>query len=153
VFGQAVRKDSLFFNPDGTIRKGTPTFRGVGVTSALQIRIDKADGILLAEVKIPKGAGWNTVDARLSKYQKGIHNLVVLLKDNNPVEVDRILLKIIKISRWCKSCKILNDSKLLTQHFNYGFSYWNFGMMGILPALFFRESCVVRLVFYFFIES
>jgi hypothetical protein len=93
VFGQAVRKDSLFFNPDGTIRKVTPTFRGVGVTSALQIHIDKADGILLVEVKIPKGTGWNTVDARLSKYQKGIHNLVVLLKDNNPVEVDWILFK------------------------------------------------------------
>lgn len=56
----------------------------------LQIRIDKADGILLAEVKIPKGAGWNTVDTRLSKYQKGIHNLVVVLIDNNPVEVDWI---------------------------------------------------------------
>jgi hypothetical protein len=56
----------------------------------LQIRIDKADGILLAEVKIPKGTGWNTVDTRLSKYQKGIHNLVVVLKDNNPVEVDWI---------------------------------------------------------------
>ena len=56
----------------------------------LQIRIDKTDGILLAEVKIPKGTGWNTVDTRLSKYQKGIHNLVVVLKDNNPVEVDWI---------------------------------------------------------------
>jgi hypothetical protein len=56
----------------------------------LQIRIDKADGILLAEVKIPKGTGWNTVDTRLSKYQKGIHNLVVVLKDNNPVEADWI---------------------------------------------------------------
>jgi hypothetical protein len=56
----------------------------------LQIRIDNADGILLAEVKIPKGTGWNTVDTRLSKYQKGIHNLVVVLKDNNPVEVDWI---------------------------------------------------------------
>lgn len=56
----------------------------------LQIRIDKADGILLAEVKIPKGAGWNTVDTRLSKYQKGIYNLVVVLIDNNPVEVDWI---------------------------------------------------------------
>jgi hypothetical protein len=59
----------------------------------VQIRIDKADGILLAEVKIPKGTGWNSVDARLSKYQKGIHNLVVVLIDNNPVEVDWIRFK------------------------------------------------------------
>ena len=158
---RSVRIDSLFFNPDGTIRKVKPTFRGVGITDALkkieidryskisnngvsiafidtlntfkgwktildkqnawiqyntvdfgneklksvnvqtlsqtgstlQIRIDKADGILLAEVKISKGAGWNTVETRLSKYQKGIHNLIVVLKDKNPVEVDWIQFK------------------------------------------------------------
>ena len=155
---RSVRVDSLFFNPDGTIRKVVPTFRGTGVTDALkkieidrysqiskygvsvtfldtlntfngwktildkqnawiqyntvdlgnkklksvrvkamsesggtlQIRIDKADGILLAEAKIAKGTGWNSVEARLSNYQKGIHNLIVALKDNNPVEVDWI---------------------------------------------------------------
>jgi beta-xylosidase len=158
---RSVSIDSLFFNPDGTIRKVTPTFRGVGVTSALQkieidrysrisetgasvslldtlntfngwkttlnkqnawiqyntidfgnkklksvqlktlsqtgstlqIRLDKVNGILLAEVKIPISTGWNTVEARLSEYQKGIHNLVVTLKDNNSVEVDWISFK------------------------------------------------------------
>jgi hypothetical protein len=158
---RSVRIDSLFFNPDGTIRKVTPTFRGVGVTSALQkieidrysqisnkgasvtfidtlntfngwktildkqnawiqyntidfgnkkpksvqvkafsqtggtlqIRLDRANGILLSEVKIPDVTGWKTVDVRFSKYQKGIHNLVVVLKDNNPVEVDWIRFK------------------------------------------------------------
>jgi hypothetical protein len=155
---RSVRIDSLFFNLDGTIRKVKPTYRGVGVSSALnrididryssislsgtsvtlldtlntfkgwkttlntknawiqyntvdlgnqklksvnvralsktggtlQIRLDKADGILLAEVKIPESTGWNTVEARLSKYQQGIHNLILVLKDNNPVEVDWI---------------------------------------------------------------
>ncbi len=58
--------------------------------SSLQIRLDNRDGILLADVKVPKGAGWYTVNTRLSKYQKGIHNLFVVLKDNNPVEVDWI---------------------------------------------------------------
>ena len=158
---RSVAIDSLFFNSDGTIRKVTPTLRGVGVTGALQkieidrysqisetgiavsfldtlntfngwkttldkqnawiqynsvdfgtkklksvnvkalshsggilqIRLDKSDGTLLAEVKIPEGTGWNTVDTKLSKYQKGIHNLVVVLKDNNPVEVDWIQFK------------------------------------------------------------
>jgi hypothetical protein len=56
----------------------------------LQVRLDKADGTLLAEVKVPKGTAWNTVSARMLKYQRGIHNLVVVLKDNNPVEVDWI---------------------------------------------------------------
>ena len=56
----------------------------------LQIRLDKADGTLLAEVKVPKGTTWNTVSARKLKYQKGIHNLIVVLKDKNPVEIDWI---------------------------------------------------------------
>jgi hypothetical protein len=56
----------------------------------LEIRIDKADGILLARVKIPKGTGWNIVETRLSKYQKGVHNLIVVLEDNSLVEVDWI---------------------------------------------------------------
>jgi hypothetical protein len=155
---RSVRIDSLFFNPDGTIRKVIPTNRGVGVTSALQkieidryssmsktgtsialldtlntfsgweatlnsqkawiqyntvdfgnkklksvniqalsqtggtlqIRIDKTDGILIAEVKIPKSSVWSTVETRLSNYQNGIHNLIVILKDNNPVALDWI---------------------------------------------------------------
>jgi hypothetical protein len=155
---RSVRIDSLFFNPDGTIRKVTPTLRGVGVTSALQrieidrysqiseagasvafldtintfngwktklykqnawiqyntvdfgnkklksvqvkalsqpggilqIRLDKPNGTLLDEIKIPEGTGWNTVNSRMLKFPKGIHNLVVVLKDNNPVEVDWI---------------------------------------------------------------
>ena len=153
---RSVCIDSLFFNEDGTIQKVTPTFRGVGVTSALQkieidrysnisqegasvafldtlntfkgwkailgrqnawisynavdfgrkklksvqvrafsqdggilqIWLDKTNGTLLAEVKIPKGADWMTIDARTMKYQKGTHNLIISLKDNNPVEVD-----------------------------------------------------------------
>jgi len=56
--------------------------------SILQIRLDKADGPLIAEVKVPKGTSWNTVEAKLSKFQSGIHNLIVVLKDENKAEVD-----------------------------------------------------------------
>jgi len=56
----------------------------------LQIRLDNPEGTLLAEVKVPAGPGWNLINTRIRKYQKGIHNLVVVLKDNNPVEVDWI---------------------------------------------------------------
>jgi len=39
---RSVRIDSLFFNADGSIKKVTPTFRGVGVTDAHQkIQIDR----------------------------------------------------------------------------------------------------------------
>ncbi len=56
----------------------------------LQIRLDKADGVLLAEVRIPESPDWTTVNSRISKYKHGIHNLVTILKDNNPVEIDWI---------------------------------------------------------------
>jgi hypothetical protein len=54
----------------------------------LEIRLGKPDGIILAEVKVPKSAALNIVNTRLSKYQKGIHNLVFVLKDNGIVDVD-----------------------------------------------------------------
>jgi hypothetical protein len=57
---------------------------------ALQIRLDKANGPLLAEVKIPESTDWNTVDSRLSEFLPGIHNLIVVLKDYYPVEIDWI---------------------------------------------------------------
>ena len=152
---RSICADSLFFNTDGTIRKVTPTLRGVGRAKAsqeiqidryssksetgasvafldststfngwktvlnsknawvqynavdfgkeklkavqiralsekggtLEIRLDKADGPLVAEVKVPKGTIWNAVETKVSKSQSGIHNLIVLLKDS-PVEID-----------------------------------------------------------------
>ena len=158
---RSIRVDSLSFSDDGTIKKVTPTLRGVGITNAeneiqidrysrisdkgcaisfldsanvfkgwktvftakdgwiqynsvdfgsrklksvqvramsqlggtLQIRLDKADGTLLAEIKIPKGTAWNTVDSGKLNFQKGIHNLIIMLKDSNQVEADWIKFK------------------------------------------------------------
>ena len=56
--------------------------------SILQVRLDKSDGQLVAEIKVPKGKGWNSVEAKASKIKAGIHNLVVVLKDEYPVEID-----------------------------------------------------------------
>jgi hypothetical protein len=56
----------------------------------IQILLDKGDGPLLAEVIIPGGLNWITINSKLLKFEKGIHNVVVLLKNNNPVEVDWI---------------------------------------------------------------
>lgn len=42
---RSIRVDSLFFNEDGTIRKVSPTLRGVGVTDAFnKIQIDRYSG-------------------------------------------------------------------------------------------------------------
>ncbi len=58
----------------------------------LQIRLDKVDGPIVAEVTIPKGNDWKIVEARFSKAQKGVHNLFVVLKDT-PAEIDWIRFK------------------------------------------------------------
>lgn len=65
---RAVRADSLFFNADGTIRKVTPTLRGVGVTGAAnKIKIDRfstksGDGITIAFIDtLNKFEGWKTI--------------------------------------------------------------------------------------------
>jgi hypothetical protein len=59
----------------------------------LQIRLDKVDGPVVAEVVVPQGLNWNTVEAKVSKFQSGIHHLVVLLKDENRAEVDWVKFK------------------------------------------------------------
>ncbi len=155
---RSIRVDSLFFNPDGTIQKVTPTLRGVGLTDAkkeiqldrysklsssgaaidflnndnkfegwktifkedgawvqynrvdfgkqkskkikartssaaggtLQIRLDKINGPVVAEIKVPKGNGWTVIDTSVSKVQTGIHDLFVSLKGKNEVEIDWI---------------------------------------------------------------
>lgn len=59
----------------------------------LQIRLDKADGLVIAEVKVPKGKSWSTVEAKVSKPQTGVHNLVVVLKGESEVEIDWLQFK------------------------------------------------------------
>ena len=158
---RSVRIDSLFFNEDGTIRKVSPTLRGVGITNSLnqiqidrytaisdkgasiafldtlnrfdgwktildnkdawikynavdfgdkklksvmvkaasktggtlQVRLDKPDGLLIAEAIIPKGTSWNTFSGKMIKYQKGIHNIYAINKDGNSVEIDWLSFK------------------------------------------------------------
>jgi hypothetical protein len=73
---------------------GSKKLKSVNVKAAsqtggtLQIRLDKMDGPVIAQVKIPKGEEWAVINARLKKYKSGIHNMVVLLKDNSNVEID-----------------------------------------------------------------
>lgn len=152
--------DSLFFNPDGSIRKVLPTRRGVGITRAdskieidrfsaisdstvkivfldslnvfrgwktvlgekndwirynsvafekklktvqvnakselggtLEIRLGDFTGPVLTEIKIPESREWQLIESKIKKPETGIRNLVLLLKDNNPVEVDWLQFK------------------------------------------------------------
>ncbi len=142
---RSIRADKLFFGADGSIRKVTPTLRGVGLVQAtsqvqidrysaksgddvvvsfldeanpnagwkttfgaakawlrfnevdfgrggqksidvraqsasggaVEIRLDRADGPLLARVEIGQGSEWNTVTAGTKKIPAGVHDLFV----------------------------------------------------------------------------
>lgn len=54
----------------------------------IHIRLNQLDGPLLTEVNIPKSETWNTIEAKVPKPVSGIHHLIVILKGNNPVEMD-----------------------------------------------------------------
>ena len=59
----------------------------------LLVRQDNPDGKVIAETDIPEGPGWITVEARVAKLQKGMHDLVVSLKDQGSVSADWISFK------------------------------------------------------------
>ena len=75
---------------------GEKKLKSVGIKAAsqtgarLEIRLDKSGGPLAAQVNIPKNAEWSIVNSGLSESSSGIHDLVVILKDTKPVEIDWI---------------------------------------------------------------
>jgi hypothetical protein len=59
----------------------------------LQIRLDNAEGPVIAKVEIPEGNEWNTIKAPVSGVKPGVHKLVVSLTDDKHVEIDWITFK------------------------------------------------------------
>jgi hypothetical protein len=55
--------------------------------ATVQIRLDKPDGPIISEIKIPRTSEWQTIVGKTAKVTPGAHNLFVVLKDS-PVEVD-----------------------------------------------------------------
>jgi hypothetical protein len=56
----------------------------------IQIRIGNFNGLVVAQVKVPAGTGWQIVEAPVKKSQPGIQNLVVESSGDNDVEIDWI---------------------------------------------------------------
>lgn len=56
----------------------------------LQIRLNNENGRVVAEVKIPKSNELATLTFPLLKYEDGIHNLIVQLKNDSQAEIDWI---------------------------------------------------------------
>jgi hypothetical protein len=59
----------------------------------IEIRLDKVDGPLLAQVKIGNGSDWKVVTSKLDRVAEGVHNLFVVQKENNKVDLDWISFK------------------------------------------------------------
>ena len=73
---------------------GNNEFKSVNVKASsktggtLQLRLNRMNGTVFAEVEIPKETEWKVVNFPLSEFQPGIHNLIVLLKDDRNVQID-----------------------------------------------------------------
>jgi len=61
--------------------------KGVGV---IEIHADKIDGSLIGRVKVNRSGTWAFSKGIINKTPQGIHDLFIVLKDGNPVELDWI---------------------------------------------------------------
>ena len=56
----------------------------------IQLLSDKLDNPVIDKIIIPKNNEWKVVNFPIAGFQPGIHNLILLLKDDKAVEVDWI---------------------------------------------------------------
>jgi len=57
---------------------------------AIEIRIDKLDGPLLAKVTVASGTEWKMAEVSLLKYVPGTHSIYIISTQGTPVEIDWI---------------------------------------------------------------
>ncbi len=88
--GAMVQYNAVDFGSKGKKFKSVKVRAASENGGTLLIYKDKIQGKPLSEVKVPKGKGMIDVAAKLNLAAQGVHNLVVVLKDSNPVEVDWI---------------------------------------------------------------
>ncbi|HYX07657.1 MAG TPA: family 43 glycosylhydrolase, partial [Bacteroidales bacterium] len=73
----------------GNRQFNTVSFRAESKTGGkLEVRLGTASGPLVATVQVPAGNDMKIVKAPVSGLKKGVQNLVVVSKNNNPVAVD-----------------------------------------------------------------
>lgn len=68
---------------------GQPRLRGASAAGAtVQIRLDHAQGPLIAQLAVPKGGTWQDVQAPLLAFRPGRHALYVSLRGGAGAEID-----------------------------------------------------------------
>ena len=83
-----VRFDKVDFGLGKLKSVSTRAMSATGGT--IQIRVDSANGPLLATVKAAKDSNWTVVKAKSSKVPAGIHDLLVTQVGSKPVDLDWI---------------------------------------------------------------
>jgi hypothetical protein len=58
--------------------------------STLEVRLDRIDGLVIAEIKIPQTNEWKIYKAPVLKIQRGVHHLFVIHKSEGNTEADWI---------------------------------------------------------------
>ena len=58
--------------------------------SAVEIRLDKPNGLLISTAKIGKSDDWQLTNSNLLKTPSGKHDLFIILKNANPASIDWI---------------------------------------------------------------
>jgi hypothetical protein len=73
---------------------GKPNLKSVNIKAAssaggtVEIRLDKADGPVLAKIEIEKGSDWKVIHSKLANVPSGEHNLIVSLGAQGNIEID-----------------------------------------------------------------
>jgi beta-xylosidase len=92
---------TIFSSTDGWLQYNSVDFENREVSSVevraasttggtLQVRTDKADGPVIAEIPVAAGAEWKIHQAPVKKQQKNIHHLFITWKGQGNAEVDWI---------------------------------------------------------------
>ncbi|MFA6661767.1 MAG: family 43 glycosylhydrolase [Bacilli bacterium] len=59
----------------------------------LEIRLDNYNGVVVANINVPKTSQWKTISVPVYKLKTGVHNIIVSLNENKQVKVDWISFK------------------------------------------------------------
>jgi len=86
----SAKGDWIQYNAVDFGTKKPKSFRAKAMSKTggvIEVRLDRTDGPLVAELKVPQSKSWEIVETRVMNYDPGVHNLWVILKDK-PIEID-----------------------------------------------------------------
>jgi hypothetical protein len=84
--GAFVRYDRVDYN--GTALKSARVRACSATGGVVEVRLDKAEGPVLARIEVPASSDWKETVASLAMVPSGLHDLVVITPEKSDVEMD-----------------------------------------------------------------